>query len=386
MSILHRIAGRMGQAAVDSGIPPRALGYRWVAQQTVRDYLRRRPGSPGARLEIIHSEAIARNPLPGNVPDRQELPADRGWWGYSFRDVPERVSAETFVATVPDCRLAFYRDPQDDFYVGILTGDGHSLTLPQIVFRPRHGRALHSPRGAVRMRRATWFVERVYHNYSHWLTAHLPKLLLLKERGELDELVLPPELSANLRASLRRLGLDPERFRTFDPSRPLHVDELTVVSSDRFRPELLRPVRDALGEFRRGQEPWRRLFISRSKAARRRLLNEEALWPLLRDTGFDRIWMEDLSFDEQVRLMGETHILLAPHGAGLTNMMFCPPGAHIVEIADLSFPNPNFYALACAMGHHYWLVPGRAIGDVHPLEKDLQADPAAVAEILRNWL
>ncbi len=57
---------------------------------------------------------------------------------------------------------------------------------------------------------------------------------------------------------------------------------------------------------------------------------------LLAEHGFEAIFMEDLSLAEQIRLMGETAVLLAPHGAGLTNMMFCAPGTQVVEIADLS--------------------------------------------------
>jgi capsular polysaccharide biosynthesis protein len=82
--------------------------------------------------------------------------------------------------------------------------------------------------------------------------------------------------------------------------------------------------------------------------------------------------------------MQETRVLFAPHGAGLTNMMFCHEGTHVVEIADLGFPNPNFYALACAMGLPYWLLAGDGLGDVHPLEKDLRVEPRLVEEVLEQ--
>ena len=113
------------------------------------------------------------------MPDRERLPDDRGWWGYSFRDVPARTSAETFVATLPDVRVVWYHDPeqQGDFYPALLTRDGRALDLREIRFRPRHARALRRFGRPVRIEKATWILERVYHNHSHWLTAHLPKLL-----------------------------------------------------------------------------------------------------------------------------------------------------------------------------------------------------------------
>jgi hypothetical protein len=177
------------------------------------------------------------------------------------------------------------------------------------------------------------------------------------------------------------LGLRPEDFQTYDPERPLFVEELTILGTDRFRPELLQMVPEAFG-VHNAEPPHRKVFISRLQAARRRLVNEEDVWPLLEPLGFERVLMENLSFEEQVNLMRETAVLAAPHGAGLTNMIFCQKGTHIIEMADLSFPNPNFYALAAAMGHHYWLIPAKSLGDVHPLEKDLQVDPDIVSRTL----
>ncbi|MEX2454605.1 MAG: glycosyltransferase family 61 protein [Rhodospirillaceae bacterium] len=388
---LRRLAGgarrglrRLPFEAADRGLPPAWFGYRWVAQDTVAEYLAR-SGARGS-YRTIHPEAIARNPLPCNVGSRDELPSERGWWGYSFHDVPERTSGETFIATVPDCRIVSFIEPaKRNFYPCIVTGNDRALYLREIAFRAGHGEPLRSDATPLRMKKATWFLERVYHNHSHWLTAHLPKLRLLQEQGGLGHLLMPQNPSAAMNSSLRMLGLDLRDFPTYDPDRPLEVEELTVVGTDRFRPELLQPVREAVMQsVPVAGGAARRVFISRAKSKGRRLVNEEDIWPMLRNAGFERTFMEDLTLEEQVRLMQETAILLAPHGAGLTNMMFCRPGTHVIELADLGFPNPNFYALASAMGHSYWVVPSEALGDVHPLEKDLRADPTAIREVLER--
>lgn len=369
--------------SVDRGLPPSWVGYRWVRRETVRDHLahdHRRP-EPG-RLEVVHPEAVGHNPLPRNVDDRGALPDDRGWWGFSFRDVPERTSGETFVATLPDCRVVWYRDPalQDDYHPAILTADGHALELREVRFRPLHADALRRSGPPVRIDKATWVLERVFHNHSHWLTAHLPKLLLLQQRGELGDVVLPDRRPPSIDGSLRAVGIDPGQLRTFDGDRFLEVGELTILGTDRFRPELLRLVQDAAPVTR--QVPGRKVYISRSKATRRRLVNEEEVWPLWERAGFERVLMEELTVEDQVALMRETAVLAGPHGAGLTNMVFCPPGAQVVEIADLGFPNPNFYALASAVRHGYWLIEAEALGDGHPLERDLRVAPRRVRQVL----
>lgn len=379
VSFLINLMRRVLASGVRRGMPPAWAGYRWVREETLPEHLAR----TGTAREVIHPEAVAHHPLPRNVAACTDLPNDAGWWGYSMRDVPARRSAPTLIATIENARVLPFFEPDDPSYFrpAILTADRRSLEMREVSFRPAHTRRLRTVAAPARRERATWVLERVYDNYSHWLTAHLPKFVLLRDMGRLDGVLLPPERAPVMDASLRRLGLDLDAFDTFEPNRPLDVGALTVLATDRFRPELLRPVREAMGE---PGKPHRRVFISRARATRRRLLNEEEVWPLLERTGFERVCMEDLDFDQQVALMGETAVLAAPHGAGLTNMMFCPEGAHVIEIADLSFPNPNFYALASAMGHAYWFVPAQSVGDVHPLEKDLRVSPASLEHILRE--
>jgi hypothetical protein len=374
----------MAVAGVARGMPPSWFGYRHVVRETVTEYFERHRHAPRAgSYEVVHPEAVANNPLPCSIDSRDDLPDDRGWWGYSFRDVPERKSGETFIATLPNCLVTWYTDPDkgDDFYPAILDADSRALDMREVRFRPLHAATLRGSSKPVRMRKATWITERVYHNHSHWLTAHLPKLLLLREKGMLGPVLLPPQRTATIDGSLRLLGLEPEAFQTYDHTRPLVVEELTILGTDRFRPELLQLVPQAFGVA--GAPPsHRKVFISRLRAARRRLLNEEEIWLLLEPLGFERVTMEEMTFAAQVKLMQETAVLVAPHGAGLTNMMFCHPHTHVVEMADLGFPNPNFYALAAAMGHNYWLVRAESRGDVHPLEKDLWVDPRELSEIL----
>lgn len=366
-------------------LPPAWFGYRYVKRVPLRAYVARAEARRrGATLRVVHEESIAVNPLPRNIVRRDALPATRGWWGYSFRDVPERSSAETFIASVNDGSVVSYCDPAkaNDFYPAVLSG-GRALELREVRFRPRHAEQLRSGLPAVRRDRATWVAERVYHNHSHWLTAHLPKLLLLRRLDALADALLPTNLTPVMESSLRLVGLDPGQFARFDPSRLLEVKRLTLIGTDRFRPELLQLVPEACG-LQAAPRGSRRVFISRAAATRRRLINEDEIWPMLRAAGFERVEMERLGFDAQVSLMRETGVLLGPHGAGLTNMMFCPPGTHVIEIADLSFPNPNFYALACGTSHHYWLVPGEGRGDTHPLEKDLHVEPAALRDVLQE--
>ena len=362
--LARRIGGlidRMGQDLVDRGLPPRLAASR---------YRRRLPAARAAlRLCEIHAPRVVRARLPVGVARAGELPGDPGWWGFSFRCVPERPAGPTRLIVVEDARVLARPDPRagGDYVPAVLDAAGRSLDLREIRFRPIHAALAARPPDLV-MDKAVWVAERVFHNYAHWFTAHLPKLVMLRDEGMLDGLVLPAGRPGWVNESLTRIGIS--AFRELPTPGVLFARRLTLVQSDRFRPELLQAGRDAMAKTE--AHPDRRVFVSRREARGRRLLDEDALAPALRAAGFDLVAMEELSLSDQIALMARTETLLAPHGAGLTNMLFCPAGTRIAEIADPAYPNPNFYAMATALGNEYHYLRARGEGDRHPLRQDLR--------------
>ncbi|MFW5881332.1 MAG: glycosyltransferase family 61 protein [Roseicyclus sp.] len=364
--------------AVRLGAAPARFGWRHVEPVTL--------AAAADRCRRVAEARREEHPLPRNVPARADLPDMVHWWGYSFRDVPDRPSGETAMARVRDATIVSYRREDGQFYPAILTRDGTSIDMREIRFRNGHAEALRAAKAAgtepAEMARAVWILERVHDNHSHWLTAHLPKLLLLRRMGELDNVLLPATLTRTQAASLKLLGLDPDRFPRFDESRPLKVADLTLVQTDRFRPDLLAPVRDALAPRLPRAARSRRIYVSRARARFRRLRNEDEILPMLEARGFERVFLEEMDFEAQVELMRRAEAVVAPHGAGLTNVMFCAEGTHVVEIASPRFPNPNFYAVASAMGQPYYIAQAAEHGEVDPLQRDLSVAPDRLRDIL----
>ena len=376
---LRKILRRAPHAAIRMGLPPARLGYRWVEKRPLDA---RSAADAGGTYEILEPSRHERHALPSNVPDREALPDDAGWWGYSFRDVPSRLSGETALVTLPDATIAFARDARGNLHPGLLARGDVALSTREIDLRAHHAPQLRRP-DRTRLQSAVWIWERVYDNYSHWLTAHMPKLCLLRDLGRLQDLVLPAVRPGFVDESLRAFGVDPAGARIVPLDKPLEVRSLTLLVTDRFRPDLLRAAREAMG-VPSAQTPDRKIYVSRRGAKVRRLVNEEDVWPLFRKAGYERVEMETLDFAAQRDLMGRTRALAGPHGAGLTNQLFCPPGASVIEIADLGFPNPNFYAMAAGLGHDYAVVRATATGDGPMLFRDLRVDPELVREALRG--
>ena len=78
--------------------------------------------------------------------------------------------------------------------------------------------------------------------------------------------------------------------------------------------------------------PLKRIYVSRKMAVRRHLSNEDEFMPLLRKHNFRKVYLEQMTIMEQVELFRTTSHVIAAHGAGLTNVLFAPADARILEI------------------------------------------------------
>jgi hypothetical protein len=64
-----------------------------------------------------------------------------------------------------------------------------------------------------------------------------------------------------------------------------------------------------------------------------------------------------LSIDETAALFSKANMIVAPHGAGLTNMLFSPKGTVLVEFMPMLDPNVCYWHLAEMIGHTYSMIP-----------------------------
>ena len=77
--------------------------------------------------------------------------------------------------------------------------------------------------------------------------------------------------------------------------------------SGHFNQDAIRGVRNVLLSAY-GSTGEERLYITRSKAAKRRIVNEDEIAPILADFGFQTVFAEDLSFEEQVHLCSRARL------------------------------------------------------------------------------
>ncbi len=107
-----------------------------------------------------------------------------------------------------------------------------------------------------------------------------------------------------------------------------------------------------------GISPHKRLFISRKKQRMRKLTNEDKIFAMLEPMGFERIAPETLPFEEQIRAFASAEIIVGASGAALTNLLFCSPGATIIEMCPADVHRHLWILLARQTGLNHYFVPG----------------------------
>lgn len=80
-------------------------------------------------------------------------------------------------------------------------------------------------------------------------------------------------------------------------------------------------VLNTTGLFDLGIRPGLRIFIGR-RASRYRAYNQDEIFSIAEISGFTLVYMEDLDFEESVRLFRQAEVIVGPHDAGWANLIF----------------------------------------------------------------
>jgi len=199
--------------------------------------------------------------------------------------------------------------------------------------------------------------------FAHWVLDVLPRFYSLGRLPADDMRILVAKpLNSWQRESLELLGIDASRIEVLGPNyvapEILYFPSFVGDPGNEHR-DGMQWLRDKLlGNFASARKD-RRLYISRRLAARRRILNEAELYPILHDHGFEIVEAERMSFRDQVELLSQTEAVVSLHGAGLSNILFAARGCKVLEIFDPDHVKVMYWALADVLEHEYWYCIGQ---------------------------
>jgi capsular polysaccharide biosynthesis protein len=200
--------------------------------------------------------------------------------------------------------------------------------------------------------------------YYHWMSDVLPRLYSVRDDIPRSTLMIPDDFAEEfIISSLKAFSFE----STFPIPRFSRVKVAHCIVPGRVAPTgnynetviqgvrnlLLHYFRDAKNQF--GD----RIYISRAKAKRRKIVNESEVTDVLRQNGFQIVFLEDHSLSEQIGICRNTKYLVSNHGAGLTNMIFMDAGASVLEFRKFGDDHDLcYFSLASAVKLRYFYLFG----------------------------
>lgn len=199
-------------------------------------------------------------------------------------------------------------------------------------------------------------------NYFHWLFEVLPRIhLIMQKTNEIEYYVMNGIPHIFKEDTLHILGIDKEKIIYANKETLIYAEELICPSLPGESGNIPMWVVNFLRKHYLVQNIHRnkKIYISRKKAINnRRILNETDVVDSLYKFGFETYTLEDLPFRDQVNLFASAEVVIAPHGAGLSNLVFSSSQVKVLEIFSPKYVNPCYYNLCNAIGIQYYYLIG----------------------------
>lgn len=204
--------------------------------------------------------------------------------------------------------------------------------------------------------------------YYHWMFDVVARIALIQDAGikfnQIDKFIFKLDQKKFQEETLIALNIPPEKIINVSYVCHWQVKNLIIpfhscLENMKTLPWACHFLKNLfLPEFQQyeGQYP-ERLYISRSQTVWRKILNEEDIQDFLREKGFVSLTLENMTIKEQAIYFANAKVIVAPHGAGLVNLVFCQSGTKVIEIFTPSYV-PNMYwqiSNICNLKHFYLL-------------------------------
>lgn len=217
------------------------------------------------------------------------------------------------------------------------------------------------------------------HNYFHWTTQCMAAILLYR-------IAIKPSGGAIATAGLMPIMLEMLQLHGVEMDvMEIGPQQMAVISGGYHsnllghgfthvpHPQIVRLLREPLGRITPSRAFGRKLYISRKDSAKRRLMNEDAVAQRLLARGFEILQLSELSLADQMAAFRDAEVIVAPHGAGLTNLLYCDVArapARVIELAQGNYVNMCFIRIGQLLGLDYSFV----INPADPLTAALAND------------
>lgn len=318
------------------------------------------------------------------------------YWEFSLREIE---ICDFFVVELNDAEI---------LGTGVVVDKGGHILLESTIFRTKYLHVLRQNHllcfrrllPAVKLKKVIPLSNALQENYYHWIMEGIGRLVMLKLTGQLlgDEQLLimknPPDFLVD-----SICFFFPEYREKIIKSPKIRVKAKTVKLAsfpytnsgktdftDIYIPEVIKTINAYTHAKKHENLPKKpvNLFISRRNSRDRKILNEEFLLSELASYNLQVVTLEDLSFEQQVELFFHADVIIATHGAGLTNLLFSNRPSVVVEL----FPHNRdirdifcFGLIANILKINYVIIEYNASNDNY---QNLEVDDEIIMNIKRS--
>jgi len=108
-------------------------------------------------------------------------------------------------------------------------------------------------------------------------------------------------------------------------------------------------------------------FFVKRTGKTRGIKNQQELCDYFLSIGWGVIDLERLSFSEQIAWFSNAKAIVAEHGAGLTNLLWCRPECRVMELCADNFLNGCYegIAICCGLRHEFRIFPANHLSLMH---------------------
>mgnify|MGYP000283032622 CR=1 FL=1 len=234
---------------------------------------------------------------------------------------------------------------------------------------------------------AMWIKDEWSANYFHWLTDCLPRIWEGLKKGGAKKVLLMDSFKQLpfVTQSLKLIGVEPLFYKS---NENLWVKNLILTSRTASFPNFNIPLTKLTRQKLRIKsevESHRKIYISRRFAPKRKSHNAKEVERLVIKYGFEVVYAEKMSLKKQIQLMSETKILVCLHGAALTNMLFLPDDASVVELRNVGDDiNQCYFNLASALDLKYYYTLNEGDSS-NTIATNFTIDLESLEEVLKNF-
>lgn len=181
----------------------------------------------------------------------------------------------------------------------------------------------------------------IYPNYFHWMAVAVHRLQYAQayadRRNEKVTILISAEAPPFVEETLELLNCPSSSIKQIN--KPVHgIQEVLIPShTDQHRDfdwltdTILENARASELSGDRSHREQNNIYISRANAIERRVVNETEVIDMLSQYGFSSYRLEERTVAENARLFADADVIVGPHGAGLTDIIFSDDAA-VIEL------------------------------------------------------